>query len=377
MATIFDYLEPDVLVCNEVVNNPGHAIKILDRCLNVNGETKYSMASFSGSSGASTANALYFNTEMFSFHQVDRITSEVGGGSIVRLIDVFTLYYSHPNLALGADTTFVTVFAAHLKAGNSASDRAQRARATEAVMQYVEDESLQGNYLMMGDLNVYSDTEDAFQNLIAPTNSSLAFIDPINRLGDWNNNGQFADVHTQSTHSTSNGCASGGGLDDRLDFVLVSDAAKNNDDHMEAIKSSYWAVANDGNHFNESINFPANTSVPANVLDAIYENSDHLPVRLDFIMTQSLPNSVSEVAGHHAGMRVISPTTNEISFQLTQQSGAYDVEVYAITGQLLARQKVTMAAGEWHTMPLNYSGMVIVSLHQHNQLVSRSKVILR
>jgi hypothetical protein len=48
---------------------------------------------------------------------------------------------------------------------------------------------------------------------------------------------------------------------------------------LQYITSTYKAVGNDGQHFNRSINeAPENTSAPSNVIDAIFNASDHLPV---------------------------------------------------------------------------------------------------
>ena len=48
--------------------------------------------------------------------------------------------------------------------------------------------------------------------------------DPINTPGSWNNNEDFRGVHTQSTRTSSSGFGggAGGGLDDRFDFIMVS-----------------------------------------------------------------------------------------------------------------------------------------------------------
>ena len=59
MKTIFGHIQPDLIACNEIGSNPSNASKILDRCLNVDGETKFQMAPFNYSSGASIANAFF------------------------------------------------------------------------------------------------------------------------------------------------------------------------------------------------------------------------------------------------------------------------------------------------------------------------------
>ena len=373
--TIFQYAKPDLIACNEVGANASNAAKILERCLNVDGETKYVMAPFTYTSGSNLANAFYYNSEEFALYSNDQINSEPGGQQLVRLIDVFRLYYQDANLVLGADTTFLTVFVAHLKAGDSSSDAADRAEATDALMEYIVSENITGNYIVAGDFNVYTSSENAFQNLIAPSNSSIAFIDPVNRLGAWNNNGSFADVHTQSTHFSSNGCASGGGLDDRFDFILVSDAIKNNSNRIESIKSSYKAIANDGNHFNQSINNPANTSVPADVLDAIYNGSDHLPVVLDMIVTQAPPNGIANVSSEFSAT-IQNPGRNQISGTLEGVSGNYHITIYSLTGRVLQQQNFYHQNTTEFSLPLRHRGMVLIEISDDRGFRQIQKVIV-
>ncbi|UTW67511.1 T9SS type A sorting domain-containing protein [bacterium SCSIO 12643] len=365
MKTIFAHVQPDLIACNEVGSNPSNASKILDRCLNVNGETKYEMAPFNYSSGSSIANAFFYNGEMFALKSNDQIRKEVGGDNIIRLIDVFELYYKDANLSLGADTTFLTVFVAHLKAGSGSSNENQRDEATQAVMKYITDENINGNYIFSGDFNVYAASEAAFQNLVNPSNPQVKFIDPVNRMGSWNNNGAYADVHTQSTRSVGNGCASGGGLDDRFDFVLISQDIKDNGNRIEYVSNSYKALANDGNHFNSAINNPSNNSVPANVLDAIYNGSDHLPVVMDMIITEAQPNSVAESVQSDWAIQMISPG-DRVSGKLVGPSGNYTIKIYSITGALLKHQDIVHQGEttfEYSDMP---KGVLLVKVEDNS-----------
>lgn len=374
MKTIFGHIQPDIIACQEIGSNPNSAIKILDRCLNIDGETKFEMAPFSSSSGSSLSNALYYNGDMFSLKSSDKILNDNSGQALVRLIDVFTLYYNDNNLSSGSDTTFLTVFVAHLKAGNSSSDRSDRADATEALMSYIENENINGNYIMTGDFNTYTSTEVCFQNMINPSNSSIRFIDPVNRLGDWNNNGSFAEVHTQSTHSTSNGCASGGGLDDRFDFILISEDIKDDNQRIEYVKNSYQAVANDGNHFNSSINVPANTSVPANVLDAIYNNSDHLPVVMDMVLTEASPNSVRDLGKENFNLKFINPTTNGLHGEI-QGAGSYGVKVFSVEGKELYHGEINLNGNKNFTLPVFAKGLVFITVVNEQGYRKTFKVI--
>ena len=78
-------------------------------------------------------------------------------------------------------------------------------------------------------------------------------------------------------------------MDDRFDFIFFTPDLQTGVNGMTYVPNSYEALGNDGNHFNKSINgTPTNTAVPANVADALYYMSDHLPV----ILKASIPVNV-------------------------------------------------------------------------------------
>jgi hypothetical protein len=164
------------------------------------------------------------------------------------------------------------------------NDVNQRTDATAAVMQYVQTYLANENVIFCGDLNIYKSQEAAYQNLTQFSNVSARFYDPINTPGNWSNDGSFAAIHTQSTRlgATNGGCFSGGGLDDRLDHILISNEIRDNDLDVRYIPNTYFTLGNDGLHFNNDIKSGGNNSVPADVLDALYDMSDHLPVIAEF-----------------------------------------------------------------------------------------------
>ena len=299
---------------------------------------------------------------MFDILKTDAVEKEANGDNIVRLINVYYLYYKDANLPLGADTTYLTVFVGHLKAGNTSSDKTDRANASLAIMQFIEDKNITGNYIISGDLNTYTSSEGAIQNLVDPTNQAIKFYDPVNRMGSWNNNVAYSDVHTQSTHATSNGCASGGGLDDRFDFILVSDALDNDGDHMEYISNSYKAVANDGNHFNQSINDGVNNSVPSTVLDAIFNMSDHLPVVMDILITEASPNSVFTVSQNGVKLKIPNPSNGNLMGKLSGPEGRYQIKVYSLTGMVLLTENILVNGETNFDYGFSVSGVVFVEV---------------
>ena len=151
----------------------------------------------------------------------------------------------------------------------------------------------------MGDFNFYRSSEAGFQTLTSASAGSVyQFQDPINRVGSWTGNASFADVHTQCPRTDNNGgCYSGGGLDDRFDFILMNRHLLNDSAGIRFIPGSYKVPGNDGQHFNSSINSsPVNTSAPAAVISALYLASDHLPVQADLRVAGNFVTSVGSKA---------------------------------------------------------------------------------
>jgi len=65
---------------------------------------------------------------------------------------------------------------------------------------YLETLPSNSNVVFGGDLNLYTSSEPAFQELIDATNN-ITFVDPADRVGSWSNNSNYLDVFTQSTRT--------------------------------------------------------------------------------------------------------------------------------------------------------------------------------
>jgi hypothetical protein len=223
----------------------------------------------------------------------------------------------------------------------------QRTDATAALMQYVQTYLANENVIFCGDLNIYKSQEAAYQNLTQYNNVAARFYDPINTPGNWSNNGSFASIHTQSTrnNATNGGCFSGGGLDDRLDHILISDEVRDNDLDMRYLPNTYFALGNDGLHFNKDIKDGTNNSVPANVLDALYDLSDHLPVIAEFELKKQgigLPELSS------ADLLFANPIADRLEVLLAdKQMNNPTVRIIDLTGKTVATESFIRQNGQW------------------------------
>jgi endonuclease/exonuclease/phosphatase family metal-dependent hydrolase len=260
---IIDEIDPDILVVQEMISNLGVGIFLVE-VLN----PSYKSGRFID--GPDTDNAIYYKDSLFTLFGIDSIISSP------RWITRYRLYHNFTG-----DT--LIIYSAHFKAGNLPSD--QSTRTTEAsILRFHTDQLTPGKFFMLvGDLNLYTSAEQAYQNLLDQTNSGY-FIDPINAPGNWHDNVQLAYTHTQSPRVSNPHPPEGslGGMDDRFDFILISQAIKNAGG-IDYVEGTYKAFANDGVRCcNQPINNPPNQLVNQEVADALVNASDHLPVVASF-----------------------------------------------------------------------------------------------
>ena len=250
-----------------------------------------------------------------------------------RRTNIYTFYSTNQDFTQHPDTVWLTCMLVHFKSSQGTSNEDLRAQQVADIRIYTNNRPVSNNYILMGDLNLYSADEPAWTNLTAEGNAK--FYDPINRAGNWSNNIIYSDIHTQSPRTASFDLGVTGGMDDRFDFILCTDAVLNGTYGMRIISESYQAVGNDGNHFNQSILAPPeNLSVPDSVLTALHDFSDHLPVCADILFDTD------------AAQGLISQNRKESCLNsLTQflQDPQYynNIRFYTINGRLLHTSELT------------------------------------
>jgi hypothetical protein len=301
-AAIADYLQADlILVCE--LKTAGGADALLDRGLNTGGSFSWRRAEFlpniSGS-GGSIHNMVFFRQEKLALYSQHRIRTHL------RDISHYVFFLRDPFLAGHRDTTWLEVYVAHLKAGNTEPDIASRSRMTDSLKQYMDTRPLGRAVVLGGDLNTYSSLEPAYLTLTSPYNP-VWLRDPLNRPGNWSANFSMADLHTQSTRTgLIFGDGSGGGLDDRFDFLLLSSPVLGGSGRFRYVPGSYTALGNNGQCFNQSILLcESGNPVPRRIRTALYYMSDHLPVSLDLEVTYPELTSVQAPEAGQPGMLAV------------------------------------------------------------------------
>jgi len=344
LKEIIDYSVPDIITVNEITPNTYYHQLLLDDALNVSGRDYYEKSGTTNYNNSNIVNMLYFNGDKLGLAGQDAIVS------IVRDINVYKLYYKQDGETKGRNNIYLYCIVAHLKAGSTASDKDKRAQMTADVMQYIEDHQITEPCLMLGDFNMQNSSEQAWANLTQNPDPVYNFADPAGLVGNWHNNGYYAEVHSQSTHTTSNGCASTGGMDDRFDFILANAALSDPEGGVTIINNSFKTLGQDGQRLNGSLINPPNNSAPANIINALYEMSDHLPVFINLKVTlEELPSCADlffseyvEGSNNNKALEIYNPTSTSVdlgNYRISRYgNGSLDPDFVALDGNLPAKQ---------------------------------------
>ncbi|MFA6058424.1 MAG: endonuclease/exonuclease/phosphatase family protein [Taibaiella sp.] len=258
--TIVNAAQPDIVVVQELASGSG-VVNFLNNVLNFSGSS-YSAGTFID--GPDTDNGIFYKSSLFQF------ISNTAIATSLRNINQFKLRQ------ISSGDTLI-IYSVHLKASNTAPDEAQRA-AEAATLRAVTNALPTGkNFMVCGDFNIYGSSEGAYQNLVQNgSNANGKFNDILSMSGTWNNSA-YAINHTQSPRTTSFGGGATGGMDDRFDMFLFSNAIVQNGG-FDIVSNSYKAFGNDGQHYNQALNTPPFTMYGSTVATAVHDASDHLPV---------------------------------------------------------------------------------------------------
>ena len=272
--TILESISPDLIVVQEIIGQTGFA-NFQSDVLDVYESGQWSGAPFINQSAQQDI-ALFFNHDLFTFINTDAINTAQSSGTR----DVIEWNMIH-NLS-GIE---FNIYGVHFKASSGSSNASQRLEEATILREHLNSLPIGKHFIVAGDFNIYSNsssTEPAFNMLTGDSDVNTGrLFDPINRIGNWHNNSSFSDVHTQSPRTTSFGGGANGGMDDRFDWLFVSENILSDQSSMMYIEDTYTAFGNDGNHFNDAINSGNNTSVSDEIADALHDASDHLPVYMD------------------------------------------------------------------------------------------------
>jgi len=297
----------DILTLQEVDTQATTTAQVVNQLNAIYGAGTYQRGTLNGaaSSGSDTVGVV-FNT------QTVELLSEIALGvpSTSGQPRQTMRYKFHP-IGLASDEDFY-VYNSHFKAGtapaseNVPSDEARRAVEAQVIRADADALGPGVSIIYAGDFNTQASSEPAFQTLLSNGHGQAS--DPLNRPGSWHNNGSFVAVMTQATTQSPPPGLTGGGLDDRFDFQLLSGEWVDGSG-LEYRTGSYRAFGNNGSvGLNGSINDSSNTALTGlanrlDVLNLLTTVSDHLPVVVDYEFVAAL--RVLQFAPTESGFSVL------------------------------------------------------------------------
>lgn len=283
--TTLSAANPDILVVQEMTSEAG-VNEFLNNVLK-NVDTNFTAGIFIN--GPDSDNAIYYKSNYFTF------IGNRAYSTTLRDINEFKLAHKNYN-----DT--LIIYSVHLKASSGSSNENQRLAEVNVLRNVTDLLPTNTNYIVLGDFNIYSSNEPAYQKLLNQSTSGY-FIDVINLTGTWNNS-EYALYHTQSPRTRQFGGGANGGLDDRFDMILFSPAVIS-DGGITYVTNSYTAYGNDGLHYNDSINRPPNNAVGQAIANALHYASDHLPVMVSLKFEAPLPVELGSFSASLIGKNIV------------------------------------------------------------------------
>jgi hypothetical protein len=364
LRTIIAHTSPDVFTVNEISDLTYYHDLLLDSVLEVEFPGRYARAGFSNANGSGIVNDLYFDQQKVMLKQAFGVYCDV------RDADAYMLGLL-PEVP-GDDTLELMCIVTHLKAGSGTSDEQDRAAMASDILNWLTNSGYTGNMLLMGDFNLKSSYEPAWYNLTQFPNAAVRFYDPVNAPGNWNSNAQFKLLHSQSTHTSSNGCAAGGGLDDRFDFIISSLPLLQGTNGVQYVDGSYDVVGQDGQRLNGSVTSPGNVEVSQEVAAALYDASDHLPVMVKLRYGPGTP-----VSGPVEGAYWIeNPARDHIVLRSTRPFPEAALELYTTDGRSQWQGRIPTGDNLYSLPPSLKSGTYLLRILPNKGGVSVVKAIV-
>ena len=324
---IMDTYQPDILMVCELESSQG-ADQILQMALQTS-DNRYNRANFAynQSSWDNTLQQLvFYNSQKLTLVSQDIVNTTV------RDINHYTFQLNNTLIRLD-------VFVSHLKASTGISNEQKRLEMVQQLTNYFASIPSNSFVIFGGDFNLYTSDEPAYRELLDATNP-IVLVDPINSPGYWTSNYEFETIHTQSPLTTNYHfqLASGGrdgatgGMDDRFDFILMSQNLINGP-QLKYVPGSYKAYGNNGNCYNSYIsNTNCSGIYPQNLRNLLVNMSDHLPV----VMTLETPVTLDINQLTHKSQITFATaniSSNEIILNVPSHFFGYYGEIFNQLGQ--------------------------------------------
>ncbi len=339
-------MKPDVIVVQEIESSgPTTFLNLLNSAAGSPGD--YAMAPFVDGNDSDSA-CFYRTSKLDLIATVTAVTGAQGSTNPVRNV----MSYKLRTKGFTSDAAGFYLLSCHLKASEGSDNVARRFLEADRIRTYLETLPAGSNFMLAGDFNLYSTSEAGWIELIgSQANNNGRLFDPIHReTGSWRTSSAAA-IQTQSPDAGS------GGMDDRFDFILISDAMRGVDaisyvgnpnvafgNAWNDPNHSYRVWGNDATSFNQGIKVSTNTMVGPAIAQALVNSyagtnsPPHLPVLLDVqvparvgVSTAAVDFGVVPIGGVAEQTITIENTTSVALFSKAEDGSGIDTLNYTLS----------------------------------------------
>ncbi|WP_435415718.1 T9SS type A sorting domain-containing protein [Polaribacter aestuariivivens] len=347
LKTILDNVQPDLFMVCELKNESASNYLFNNAVKAHNANFVPAQFQFGTSSDRSLLQMVYFNSEKLELEYQSVIPT------VVRDINHYT--FKIKTASITTNPIRIEVFVTHLKASRGIENRQKRLSSVNSLVRELDRLPANSTVLFAGDFNFYTSNEEGFQQIINP-NNPIKLVDPINALcpefpedgkdyydNDFDatyfwNNSNFKNVHSQSTRTNSLSDGSGGGMDDRFDFIMMSENLKTNE-NLFYKNNSYKTVGNNGNCYNSFVsNANCTGEFSQELRNALYSFSDHLPIVMELETPENTLSIHNIKPITFANSNLV---TNFLSLKLNNTLFSQKVIIYNQLGQIVYEKHIS------------------------------------
>lgn len=328
LRTILNDYQPDLFMVCELQSEEGANI-ILNTSLQTT-DNRYAKSAFvSNQSNTSTdlQQLVFYNKKKLTLESQDLITTGIR--------DINHYLFKLNTTDKITNPIYLDVFVTHLKSSQGFTEEEQRLDMVLDFTSTLINIPTDHYVIFSGDFNLYTGQEGAYQELLDPTNA-IILKDPINKNGNWHNNSSYQDIHTQSSRVSKddfNNRGAEGGMDDRFDFILISENLENGNT-LKYTPNTYKTYGNNGNCYNKSINDVSCTGTFSQMIrDALYNMSDHLPVVMQLETEKVLSIENQMIVNSYLKFVNGNFITNNISLKVDTSIFDQQIVIYNSMGQ--------------------------------------------
>ncbi len=231
---------------------------------------------------------LFYNSDYFTLINQEEILTNI------RDINHYTLKLNTFNQ--NSNPILLEIFVTHLKASQGTTNEQKRFEMVQQFTNALNNLDPNSYVIFAGDFNFYTSSENGYQEILNPNNTIIMkdVVNMDNSLQSWHTNYNWKEIHTQSTRLSNSGFSgygAGGGLDDRFDFIILSESITN-DSTINYVANSYKSYGNNQNCYNKRIDDTScSGEFSQEMRNNLYNMSDHLPVTLELTSNETLHNN--------------------------------------------------------------------------------------